>query len=568
MIAIDIETSGLYPVPGSKIYCCAVNDGKRIEVHTNIERLRKVLEDKKITKIIHNAAFDCFWLKRLYGITVRNVWDTRLMEQVILGDNLPRDAKVSDDLKKEISSSLLYTLARYGLAKLQNKEMGAAFATRDKNAPLTAAEIEYAKNDVRYLPQLQALQEHRLTKLGLTRVANLENALVEITVKMRDIGLGIDEKKWLAIEQYHLSEVHNLTKKLPPTVDNWNSPAQVKKYFQSIGVPLLSFEDLTDQFIEEYNSPTLNKFIEMRWHSTMASKYGTNFLYDKETGRKFIDPDGRIRVDFEQIINTGRYSVAKPPAHGLPREGQQRSAFVPRKGYVFVRGDFGGQELGVMSAASKEQLWIKALLRGDDPLSLMASMLFANWTNGTEKGCTFPKKCKCKKHIEYRQDAKEITYGIAYGAYPKSISVKINKTLKETKKLFYKHAKAAPKLNRWLAKNAEDTIKTRVSYSADVFRRRRTIRDPEEWMVRNVGFNNPVQACAANMTKLAMVSMSDKFDIVFPWHDEIILEVPKAQAKAAVKELKGIMEKAADYCTGIPGLIKAEPVISEDLSKK
>ena len=351
-IAIDIETTGLYPVPGSKIFCCAVNDLKTIQVHTNIDKLKPILEDKSIMKIIHNANFDAFWLLRLHGIRVTNIWDTRLMEQVIIGDNLSRNTK-DENLKRELSSSLLYTLARYGLAELKNKEMGAAFATRDKNKPLTTAEIEYAKNDVRYLPQLQALQEQRLLKLGLTRIANLENSLVEITVKMRHYGLAIDENKWLAIEANHKAEVHRLTKQLPPTVENWNSPAQVKEYFTCIGIPILSFEDITDTFIKDYNNPTLNKFVEMRKHSTYASKYGSKFLY-ADDGRKFVDSDGKIRANFEQIVNTGRYSCYEPPMHGLPREGDQRSAIVAGKGNVFVRGDFGGQELGIMSAASKE----------------------------------------------------------------------------------------------------------------------------------------------------------------------------------------------------------------------
>lgn len=569
MIAIDLETSGLTPIPGkSKIFCCAINDNKTIKVHTNIESLRKTLEDKSIIKIIHNAAFDSFWLLRMHGINVRNIWDTRLMEQVILGETLTRDAKVPDELKKELSSSLLYTLSRYGLADLKNKEMGAAFAIRSLDAPLTPKEVEYAKNDVRYLPQLQAMQERRLTTLGLMKVANLENALVEVVVKMRNYGLTIDERKWLYIEAEHKIRVHELNKQLPSTVENWNSPDQAKKYFRRIGIPIFSLKELTDTFIAEYNNPILNKYVKMREHSTMVSKYGSNFLYDTKDGRKFIDSDSRIRADFEQIINTGRLSCSNPPLHGLPREGDHREAFIAGKGNTFVRGDFGGQELGVMSAASQEMLWIKALLRGDDPLSLMASVMFSDWIEGTEKGCTFPKKCKCKQHKKQRQDSKEITYGIAYGAYPKSISLKINRDLKETKKLFYKHAKAAPRLTRWLNKNAEATIKTRISYSADVFKRRRTVRDPEEWMVRNVGYNNPVQACAANMTKLAMVSINETYPIVFTWHDEIILEVPKAKAKAALKELKGVMEKAADYCTGVPGLIRVEPIITNDLKKK
>src|SRR5688500_2535463 len=115
-IAVDIETTGLYPILGkSKIFCCAVNTGKTIEVYTNMEQLRPILEDKSVLKIVHNAAFDCFWLKRMHNITVRNIWDTKLMEQVILGENLPRTSKATEELKLELSSSLSYTLVRYGL---------------------------------------------------------------------------------------------------------------------------------------------------------------------------------------------------------------------------------------------------------------------------------------------------------------------------------------------------------------------------------------------------------------------------------------------------------------------
>jgi len=195
-IAIDIETTGLYPVPNSKIYCVAVNTGKTIQVRTDIANLKAILEDKSICKVIHNAAFDCFWLKRLHNISVTNIWDTKLMEQVIIGDNLPRDAKVDEQTKQHLSSSLKYTLSRYGLADIgSTKWIGANFATRNRNAPLTKEEIEYAKDDVRYLLQLQALQERRLIGLDLMRVAALENKCVEVIYGYRDFGVGIDVQK-------------------------------------------------------------------------------------------------------------------------------------------------------------------------------------------------------------------------------------------------------------------------------------------------------------------------------------------------------------------------------------
>ena len=152
-IAIDIETSGLYPVSGSKIYCIAVNTGKSIQVYEDAHKVKAVLEDKSIVKVIHNATFDCFWLKRIWGVNITNIWDTRLMEQVLIGENLPRSNK-DEKLREQLSSSLVYTLKRYGLAELEGKKggqnIGAKFATRSKYAPLSKEEIDYAKNDVKW----------------------------------------------------------------------------------------------------------------------------------------------------------------------------------------------------------------------------------------------------------------------------------------------------------------------------------------------------------------------------------------------------------------------------------
>ncbi len=566
IIAIDIETTGLYPIQGSKIYCVAVNDGKKITLYqgADIAKLKPVLEDKTIMKVIHNAAFDNFWLRRLAGICVRNVWDTRLMEQVIIGENVPRSTK-DEQTRETLSSSLKYTLKRYGLADL-DKGLGAAFATRPHNKPLTAEEVIYAKNDVKFLLQLQAMQEYRLAKLDLMRVAKLENALVEQVVEMRNRGIGFDPNIWMAVARGFSKRFNELLKRMPPEVTNWNSPAQVKRYFNSRGVPVDSLTTI-EELVDEYPDPILVKFIEMRSLYKSVTTYGEGWLQNDQKGTT-MDPDGRVRADFEQILNTGRFSCSNPNLQQIPKDGEHRSAFVPSRGNVFVIGDFAGQELGIMAAAAKEEIWLKAMFRRDDVHALTASLLYTTeWTQATEKTCTFPKRCNCKGHSKMREHAKTINFAIAYGAGPQNISRQLKITEREASKLLHKYKRVVPNLSRWLDSNAKESIKTRLSYSADPYRRRRTLRDPEEWQLRNIGKNNPVQSCGANMIKLAMISLSDQTPVVLTVHDELVVEVPKGRAKAAVKELRAIMEKAADYCTQYPGLITAEPRIATSLKK-
>jgi DNA polymerase I len=564
IIAIDIETTGLYPIRGrSKIFCCAVNDGKKITIYEDVEKLRKVLEDDKIQKVIHNAGFDSFWFKRLHGIDVRNIWDTRLMEQVLLGENLPKSEK-SEEAKLELSTSLYYTLKRYKLATIKQTLTGDHFARKPINSPLTTQEKEYVKEDVQYLLKLQALQQIRLTRLDLTRVANLENSLVEEVVKMRDRGIGLDVDAWERIAAANERALNNLLKKLPSDVSNWNSPAQVKQYFTRRGIPvetLTGIEELKDI----YNDKVLNTFIEMRKLVKSVTTYGISWLEDSIKGSTY-DEDYRVRADFEQILNTGRFSCSHPNLQQLPREGQHRAAFVPKKGNVFVIADFSGQELGIMASAAKEELWIKAILRGEDVHSLTASMLYPEWNQVKEKGCTFPKKCKCSTHAALRHNAKTINFAIAYGAGPGKIGKSLKLSDREATNLLNKYKRVVPNLTRWLRTNADFSIKTRTSFSADPFRRRRTLRDPEDWMLANIGKNNPVQSAGANMIKLSMVSAPD-LPFVLTIHDELIIECKASEAKKFSTKLKGIMEKAADYCTGIPGLIKVEPIISKSLQK-
>ena len=565
-IAVDIETTGLHPIPGkSKIFCITRNDGKRMTLHENIKDIKHELENPSIIKIIHNAKFDCLWLKRMHGITVTNIWDTRVMEQVILGENLPRREKNVEKLK-ELSSSLLWTLQRYGLPVLENKEMAKSFSERPIDKPLTQAERDYAINDVRHLPQLMVAQISRIQKLGLQKVAALENKLVEVLVDMEDRGIGFDKNIWLGIARQYTQESKDLLKRLPSDVANWDSPSQVKKYFAKQGVLIESYNEL-EELGPRYNNPILNKFIEYRAYYKNLTTYGSSWLVDDEKGST-LDPDGRVRTRYEQVMNTGRLSSAHPNLQQIPANTLHRTAFIPKKGHAFIIADFSNQEIGIAAAASKEKIWIDTLLRRDDIHSLTASIIYPErWAKGKEKKCAFPKKCKCPHHLAQRQDGKVFNFKILYGSGPKSIAEYLQIPYYDGVAVLSKFKRVVPSLTNWLNTNVKNSIKERISYSADKYRRRRTLRDPEDWMVRTVAMNNPIQSCGANMIKLAMVSLPKGAPIVLSEHDSLVLEVPKKDVKKWSKILKVTMEKAADHCTDIVGLIEAKPREAYNLLK-
>lgn len=595
-IAIDIEAIGLRPHNGT-IWMLSVTEGKKTVVYQDCygmksipAGIKKMLADPKICKIIHSSQYDAPYIELNLGIKIRNIWDTDLCETVILGikpnikrKNIDPDSK-DGIFMTECSSALLYTLPRYGF-KAPDKSVRENFIDRPLGDAFTKKEIKYAEDDTRHLPAIQQAQEYLLKRDSLLEVALLENTVSERYHDMKVRGIGIDKKIWRAISDNQLIDHKKRMAKLPKEVDNWNSEKQVKTYFKNKGILIETYDDLDKVYLQTRNK-VLGDFITTRELSKAVSAYGHNWLDEKDG---YIDEDGRVRSSFTQIINTGRNSSNSPNLQQLPGNGnndplrlrvlemitgdkkklpQHRKAFIPKPGHCFVIGDFSGQEIGIMAAASGEELWLNALLRGEDVHGLTAFTINpTEWNKGALKGCTFPKKCKCPKHKELREPAKINNFMLAYGGGPQKFADFIGCDMLTAQAYCGAHKRVIPKLTRYLTKNGQDALATGVSYSADPYRRRRVLRGEEAWQIINQGKNNPIQSAGANMLKLAMVSLPWEFPIVLVIHDEIICEIPMNQALKCANALQSVMEKSADYITGIKGLVKVEPKIQMNLLK-
>lgn len=597
-VAIDIESYGLDPFdPNAAIWMISMTTDKlKTKLWEDCNGLKRcpaelesILRDKNICKIIHNAGFDAYYIEVLWGIHIVNIWDTQKCEQVIQAVQIRTSKKktpspAEERLKRQHGTALQYVLPRYGLPE-PDKSIRSNFVGRRKGIPFTSKEKNYAMDDTRYLLAVQKAQEFILARDEELEVALLENKVVERLVTMRVLGLGIDVKRWLEIADQSLQKYNAIISSLPKQVSNWNSEKQVKAYFKSRGILIESYEELEKTFIK-CRDATLAKFISARQLYSNATTYGATWLKDKTTGQSWVKSDGRIHFDVEQILNTGRMSTSNPNVLALPKEGLQRSAIVPRKGYKFVIGDFSGQELGIMAAAAKEDTWIEALLRGDDIHGLTASVISPDvWFSSAIKGCKFPKKCDCPMHKKMREPAKQENFMMPYGGGPDKLLAKIIEAMFkrgiptkeeveglmepwEAKAFVNKFKRVMRKLNAYLEKNAAEALRTGVSYSADPYRRRRVLNGQADWQIENQGRNNPIQSAGANMLKLSWISLPEEFPVVLPFHDEICCEVPAKLAPKCKKVMKQVMEEAADYITGIKGLIKVEPRIADDFTKR
>ena len=581
-IALDIETIGRKPYGGT-VWIVVVNDGRKVSVYKNPNGLKfsdlpvtliKALADPVILKVIHNAAFDVPYLNLALGkkIPVNNIWDSMLAEMVIQGvatnkveerpgEKLTPKQKIALKLYQKHSAALEHTLPRYGFKK-GNKELRQNFIDRPKGLAFSKEEIDYAIGDVKYLLELQKAQDYLLTRDQLIEVALLEMQTLERLIEMKIRGIGFDSAAWHKIALQNTSEFKRRLARLPNTVENWNSEKQVKQFFYNRGIGIQSYSEI-DKVYAATKDKILGDFIHARELHKSVTSYGVNWF---EEG--YIDEDGRIRCDVMQIKETGRMSMFNPNLQQLPAKGLHRSAFVPAPGTKFVIGDFSGQEIGIMAAAANEKIWVDAMLRGDDVHSLTASLLYqTEWNGGVEKGCVFPQKCSCSIHKDLRDKAKVLNFMLAYGGGPQKFADKTGLEMLDARIVVRRYKKIIPKLTQWLERNGMMASNTGESYSADPYKRRRVLLGEEDWHIVNQGKNNPIQAAGANMLKLAMISIPKKYYIPLVIHDEIILEVPNSEAKKAAQEMKIVMEQAADYITGIKGLIRVKPRIATNLLK-
>lgn len=597
-LALDIESIGLDPYEGT-IWSITITEFIRGKPKTTIYEdcygLKKIpvdiikkLQDKNICKIIHNGDFDGTYIELNLGIRIVNIWDTQKIEVVIVGRRVTKDDP--EPLQKKYGTKLQYMLPRYGMPK-PKKERREVFIDRPVGVPFVKADKEYMIDDVKYLPAIQQAQLFLLKRDKLLEVGELENKMVEKVTSMRVHGIGFDQKLWRKIALDNAKERDKRFAQLPKGVSNWNSHDQVKDFFKDMGIFIPSYKEIYKIYLKTRNK-TLAQFIWAKELNKSVTTYGLTWFANDE-GPGYIDPDGRIRCDVDQIVDTGRMSISKPPLQQMPgvdiknqqklramrlimeqlkishrQVPQHRRAFIPGPGKVFVKGDFGGQEMGIMAAASGEELWIEAMLRGEDIHALTASLLYQReWAEGRERGCKFPFKCTCKKHRELREPTKILNFMLAYGGGPQKFADDTGIEMLDATVIVARYKRIIPTLTRWLEKNGMQALNTGVSFSADPYRRRRVLHGEEAWQIRNQGKNTPIQAAGANMLKLAMISIPDKYYMPLIIHDEIILEVNKREGNTAAKVLKKVMEDSADYITGIKGLVKVKPVISKSLMK-
>jgi DNA polymerase-1 len=245
--------------------------------------------------------------------------------------------------------------------------------------------------------------------------------------------------------------------------------------------------------------------------------------------------DGRIHTTFNQMIAaTGRLSSTDPNLQNIPirtEEGRRiRRAFVVGAGYEsLLTADYSQIELRIMAHLSGDEALIAAFESGHDFHAATASRVFGvppEQVNG-----------------EMRNRIKVMNYGLAYGLSAFGLAQQLRIPADEARQLMEEYFKEFGGVRDYLR---EVVARARQEgYTETMFGRRRYLPDlnsdnrQRREMAERMALNAPIQGSAADIIKMAMLSVDRKIRerhlasrMLLQVHDELIFEVAPGEFEA------------------------------------
>lgn len=553
---------------------------------TDLMEFKELLESKLC--LLQNAKFDYKMLKKR-GIIIEHIYDTMLAECVIACGF------------EKWGYSLAALCKRYLELDLSKEERLGFIQVGDRD--FTIEQVNYGCEDVAHLGDIRAHQLLRLRKFELEYCVDLENKAVKALADIEYNGMILDRDSWLEMTATNIKRLQQLEKELDacvaqepklkrytlevvqtnlfgaherPTKINYASPVQILKMSHDLGYPIPNTNERELSKLAELHEETseiisakhrfFGLVLQNREVAKAVSTYGVAFLnyINKATGR--------VHTDFWQVLNTGRVSSGNkdmnaPNLQNLPAKNLYRNCFKARPGFKWVSIDYSGQELRIMADGSGEQGFIDVLNDKSKDLHCYAGEMM------------FKKPIDKKKDKALRDKAKKINFGKPYGMGPDKLSDMLRITKDEATELFRLYAEAFPVLNKWLEEQGKRAVTNHYSTTffpckrrrwypkmkqASELRRNAKKGDKTTWReimiiegeTQRNGGNQPIQGCAADITKEAMVMtrrLIQEYNVKYgeevafmicTVHDAIDFEVRADLAEQFARDAEELMKKA------------------------
>lgn len=511
ILYLDTETTGLDPFTSELVTLQLMTESGRfliIKDPTSLQTLKPKLEESLI--VGHNLKFDSKFLKHHYGITLYNVYDTYLAEVAISGGLFAG--------KKGVAAYKDLVLKYCGVRIDKSEQTG--FKKEDK---LSDAQLNYAYNDLKYLPQIMKHQKTKIKLLELENVINTEMRALPAVVWLELSGIPVDTNK-LSLIKTQLELKREVAKTVinnafSPNQVNLNSPKQLLENLHRLEIPV---KNTSTKELSKYQHPIINALKDFKETEKLL-----NTFVDKLPG--FIHPvTGRVHSSFNQYgAKSGRFTSSNPNLQQQPSKFTEwRSVFKACPGYKIISVDYSQIELRILAQVSKDKEFLKAYnTPGMDLHVLTASKIFKKPIESITE--------------EERSIAKIVNFGIAYGMWTQGLIANLNNsginiTKIEAEKIIKNFYKAYPEASNYLRETSEQGLKNHEVHNVAgrLIRFNPPKTEEEERGIKRESKNLPIQSLCADMIKTAMGNLLTELEplgvrFINTVHDELVFECPE-----------------------------------------
>ena len=396
----------------------------------------------------------------------------------------------------------------------------------------------------------EPLQE-QLNAEGLDRLyREIELPLIPVLARMEAVGVALDRAALKELEREFGVEITRLEQEIYVDVGhqfNLGSPKQLEQVlFFELNLPkgkkTKTGYSTDASVLEELRAahPMVGKLLDWRTYTKLRSTY-------VEALPSLLATDGRLHTTFHQAVaSTGRLSSSDPNLQNIPIRSDLgrriRRAFVAGgDGVILVAADYSQIELRVLAHVSADEGLHEAFARGADIHRETAARVLH--------------KEPADVTADERSMAKMVNFGIAYGMSDFGLSTRANIPRREAQEFINTYFATYSGISYYML-HIKETAREQ-GFVTTLLGRKRHIPElkASNGALRAAGermaINMPIQGTAADIMKIAMIQVDRRLReeglharVLLQVHDELLLEVPRAEVDRLISLVRETMERA------------------------
>lgn len=551
--AFDTETDGIDPLKAGLVgmsFATKENEAWYVPVPANsveaakvVDRFSPALQNAKSTKIGQNIKFDILVLRK-YGVKVAGPLFDTMIAHYLLNPELRHGMDyLAETYLRYQTVHIEELIGPKGKGQLSMRDVPvsqiAEYAAEDADVTLKlknhfAPELRKEGLEALFtqieMPLIYVLAEIELTGVKLDTVA-LRQSSFELTATLNQIE---QEIYVLAGMEFNI----NSTKQVGEVLFDRLKLDEKTKKTKTGGYS--TSEDILEKLRSKH--PIIGKLLEYRGLKKLLSTY-------IDALPELIDPaTGKVHTSFNQAVTaTGRLSSTNPNLQNIPVRDELgreiRKAFIPDNAdCLFFSADYSQIELRIMAHLSGDPHMIEAFRSGADIHAATAAKIYGIPVEEVTS--------------DMRRKAKTANFGIIYGISVFGLAERLNIPRSESKELIDGYFNTYPRIKEYMDESIK--LAKEKGYVETIFKRKRFLPDINShnavvrgYAERNA-INAPIQGSAADIIKLAMVRIFNRFEaeelkskMILQVHDELNFNVYRQEdervKKIVLEEMENVM---------------------------